>query len=93
LPCCGTGPRRPLKLIGQPIVRIDGRFKVTGTARYAYERLDVVSDPAYRFVLGAGISKGRIAAMDVAKAKASPGVLAIVRSRARISDSGLGFSR
>jgi xanthine dehydrogenase YagR molybdenum-binding subunit len=61
-----------------PTDRIDGRYKTTGRAPYAYERHDVVQNPAYGFVIGAGIAKGRIAAMDLAKAKAAPGVLAIV---------------
>ena len=73
-----TNPIDQLKVIGKPTVRIDGRLKVTGTAPYAYERHDVVSNPAYGFVLGAGIATGRIAGMDVSAAKKAPGVLAIV---------------
>ncbi|GGD96415.1 aldehyde oxidoreductase molybdenum-binding subunit PaoC [Caballeronia grimmiae] len=64
--------------IGRATDRIDGRHKVTGTATYAYEWHDPSRDPAYGFVVGAAIARGRIASMDLAAAKASPGVLAIV---------------
>lgn len=73
-----TNPIDQLKVVGQPLDRIEGRFKVTGTAPYAYERHDEVPNQAYGFVVGAGIAKGRIASMDLAAAKAAPGVLAIV---------------
>ena len=35
-------------------------------------------NPAYGYVVGAAIAKGRIASMDLAAAKAAPGVLAVV---------------
>lgn len=66
------------KLVGKSTPRIDGPLKTTGTAPYAYERHDVVANPAYGYVVGAGIAKGRIASMDVAAARAAPGVLGIV---------------
>jgi xanthine dehydrogenase YagR molybdenum-binding subunit len=73
-----TNPIDQLKVVGQPTDRIDGRYKTTGTAPYAYERHDVVPGQAYGFVLGSGIAKGRIAAMHLEEAKTAPGVLAIV---------------
>ena len=73
-----TNPIDQGKVVGKPTDRIDGRFKVTGTAPYAYERHDVVADPAYGFVVGAGIAKGRIASIDAAAAKRAPGVLAVI---------------
>ena len=73
-----TNPIDQGKVIGKPTDRIDGRFKVTGTAPYAYERHDVVADPAYGFVVGAGIAKGRIASIDAVAAKRAPGVLAVI---------------
>ena len=73
-----TNPIDRLTVVGQPVDRIDGRYKTTGTAHYAYERHDAAPDAAYGHVVGAAIAKGRIAAMDLAAAKAAPGVLAIV---------------
>jgi xanthine dehydrogenase YagR molybdenum-binding subunit len=71
-------PIDQLKIIGHPTDRIDGPLKTTGTARYAYERHDAVDNPAYGYVLGSAIAKGRIKSMDVSRAKAAPGVLAVV---------------
>ena len=74
----GTNPIDQLKVIGKPTDRIDGPLKTTGTAPYAYERHDVVQNPAYGYVVGSAIAKGSIASIDLADAKAAPGVLAIV---------------
>jgi xanthine dehydrogenase YagR molybdenum-binding subunit len=74
----GINPIDQLKVVGRPITRIDGKFKTTGTAPYAYERHDVAPNQAYGFVVGAGIAKGRITAMNIAEAKAAPGVIAVV---------------
>jgi xanthine dehydrogenase YagR molybdenum-binding subunit len=74
----GTNPIDQLKVVGRPTDRIDGPLKTTGTARYAYERHDVVANRAYGYVVGATIAKGRIRSMDLGAAKAAPGVLAIV---------------
>ena len=73
-----TNPIDRLTVVGQPVDRIDGRYKTTGTAHYAYERHDAAPDAAYGHVVGAAIAKGRIASMDLTAAKAAPGVLAIV---------------
>ena len=73
-----TNPIDQLKVIGKPTDRIDGPLKTTGTAPYAYERHDVIRNPAYGAVVGAAIAKGRIASLNLSKAKAAPGVLAIV---------------
>jgi xanthine dehydrogenase YagR molybdenum-binding subunit len=75
-----VNPIDQLKVVGKPTDRIDGKFKTTGTAPYAYERHDVVANQAYGFIVGSSIAKGRIASMDLAEAKSSPGVLAIVTS-------------
>lgn len=71
-------PIDAMQVVGQPLDRIDGPLKTSGTAPYAYERHDAVPRPAYGFVVGAGIPKGRIAAIDTARAQAAPGVLAVV---------------
>src|ERR1700744_3290362 len=71
-------PIDQLKIIGRPTDRIDGPLKTTGTARYAYERHEDIAEPAYGYVVGAAIAKGRIASIDLAAARAAPGVFAIV---------------
>ena len=73
-----TNPIDLLKVIGKPTDRIDGPLKTTGTARYAYEQHDVAANQAYGFVVGSAVAKGRIASIDLSKAKSAPGVLAIV---------------
>ncbi|TXM99418.1 xanthine dehydrogenase family protein molybdopterin-binding subunit [Methylobacterium sp. WL64] len=74
----GQNPIDQLKVVGKATDRIDGKFKTTGTAPYAYERHDVVANQAYGYVLGAGIAKGRVRRIDTSAAKRAPGVLAIV---------------
>lgn len=73
-----TNPIDQLKVVGRPTDRIDGPLKTTGTAPYAYERHDVAPNAAYGYILGAGISKGRITSIDQSRAKAAPGVIAII---------------
>src|SRR3954469_11686449 len=75
-----SNPIDQLKVVGKPTDRIDGKYKTTGTAPYAYERHDVVANQAYGFVVGSSLAKGRVASMDVAAGKAAPGVLAIVKT-------------
>ncbi len=76
-----TNPIDQLKVIGQPVDRVEGPLKVTGVAPYAYERHDEAPNAAYGHVVGAGIAKGRVASMDLAAARKAPGVLAIVTAR------------
>ncbi len=73
-----TNPIDQLKVIGKATDRIDGKFKTTGTAPYAYERHDVAPNQAYGFIIGAAIAKGRIRSMDLTQAQAASGVLGIV---------------
>src|SRR5882757_6042775 len=73
-----TNPIDQLKVIGHPISRIDGPRKTTGTATYAYEWHDAAPNPAYGYIVGSAIAKGRINAIDLTAAKAASGVLAIV---------------
>jgi xanthine dehydrogenase YagR molybdenum-binding subunit len=60
----------PLKNMGNPEPRLDGRLKVTGEARYGSDF--VVHNPAYAFLVTSPIAKGRIASMDMREAKAYP---------------------
>ena len=73
-----ANPIDRMKVVGQPVDRIDGKLKTTGAARYAYERHDVAPDAAYGYILGAGVAKGRIERLDLAAARRAPGVIVIV---------------
>ncbi|MFC0406860.1 xanthine dehydrogenase family protein molybdopterin-binding subunit [Roseomonas elaeocarpi] len=64
------------KLIGRPAIRVDGRAKVTGRARYASD--EVVANPAHAFLVTSSIARGRIRGFDLAAARAVPGVLDIL---------------
>jgi xanthine dehydrogenase YagR molybdenum-binding subunit len=74
----GPNPIDQLKVIGKPHDRVEGRLKVSGTAVYAYERREPGEHMAYGYVVGAGIAKGRISSIDASKAKAAPGVIAVI---------------
>src|ERR1700733_10712779 len=73
-----TNPNDQLKIIGNSRSRIDGPLKTTGEATYAYEWHDVFSTPAYGYIVGSAIAKGRIRSMDISKANAASGVIALV---------------
>lgn len=56
--------------------RAEGREKVTGAARYAYEH--PVPDAVYAYPVQAPIASGVIGAVDAAEALAMPGVIAVL---------------
>jgi xanthine dehydrogenase YagR molybdenum-binding subunit len=67
-------------IVGKPLDRVDGRLKVTGGARYAFE---VEQGPvtAYGFVVEASIGKGQIKSMDTGPAERAPGVILVLTHR------------
>ncbi|UKT62257.1 xanthine dehydrogenase family protein molybdopterin-binding subunit [Pedobacter mucosus] len=62
-------------LIGQPISRLEGHLKVTGTAKYAGEYN--VPDLLYGYVVNSTITKGKIIKIDTASVKQIPGIVEI----------------
>jgi xanthine dehydrogenase YagR molybdenum-binding subunit len=67
-------PNSPQKSgIGADVARIDGRQKVTGTARYASDMS--VPNPAFAFLVVSSIARGRITAIDDRQARAVAGFL------------------
>ena len=62
--------------IGDPVIRVDGRVKVTGAATYAAEFQ--VPNVAYGILLTSTIANGRIQRMDTAAAQGAPGVLGVM---------------
>ena len=65
-------------IVGKDISRIDGPAKVTGRARYAYERQDAGPDVAYGYVVPAAIAKGDIVSINLDAARQAPGFLGAV---------------
>src|SRR5260370_41032620 len=63
---------------GKPIDRVDGRLKVTGGARYAYE---MQQNTLYGFVVEAWIGKGKIKSIDTRAAEKAPGIVLVLTHR------------
>src|ERR1700730_555064 len=78
-------------VVGKPLDRVDGRLKVTGRARYAYE---VQQGPAvaYGFVVEASIGKGKIKSIDTGAAEEAPGVVLVLTHR-NAPEQGTGNHR
>jgi xanthine dehydrogenase YagR molybdenum-binding subunit len=62
--------------IGQPLTRRDGILKVKGQAGYAADRH--LPDMLYAVIAVASIARGRVTSLDVAAAKAHPGVVDVM---------------
>lgn len=62
--------------VGRPLNRVDGRLKVTGTARYVAEFSP--NELTYAVLAQSSIAKGRIKKIDSCAAEKSPGVLAVI---------------
>src|SRR5712672_3621734 len=67
-------------VIGRPLDRVDGRLKVTGGARYAYE-FQQAPTTTYGYVVEASIGKGRIKSIDTRAAERAPGVVLVLTHR------------
>jgi xanthine dehydrogenase YagR molybdenum-binding subunit len=77
-------------IVGKPIDRVDGRLKVTGGARYAYEMQQ--ENVLYGFVVEASIGKGTIRSIDTRAAEKAPGV-ALVLTHRNAAAQGTGNHR
>src|SRR6195952_33358 len=64
-------------MVGKPLDRVDGRLKVTGGARYAYE-MQQDQNTLYGFVVEASIGKGTIRSIDTRAAEKAPGVVLVL---------------
>jgi len=64
-------------VVGKPLDRVDGRLKVTGGAKYAFETMQG-PQAAYGFVVESSIGKGRIVSIDTSAAERAPGVTLIL---------------
>ncbi|TXN00727.1 xanthine dehydrogenase family protein molybdopterin-binding subunit [Methylobacterium sp. WL64] len=71
--------RRQHGHVGKPISRLDGAYKVKGTAKFAAEfAFDGMTYAALAF---STVPKGRIASLDTAEAEAAPGVALVMTHR------------
>src|SRR5438309_10024325 len=66
-------------IVGKPLDRVDGRLKVTGGARYAYETQQ--EGVLYGFVVEASIGKGTVKSIDTRAAENAPGVALVLTYR------------
>src|SRR5258708_32395664 len=78
-------------IVGKPLDRVDGRLKVTGGARYAYE-MQQGQNTLYGFVVEASIGKGTIRSIDTRAAEKAPGVVLVLTYR-NAPDQGTGNHR
>jgi xanthine dehydrogenase YagR molybdenum-binding subunit len=76
-------------VVGQPLDRVDGRLKVTGGARYAYE---MQQNTLYGFVVEASIGKGTIKSIETRAAEEAPGVVLVLTHR-NAPEQGTGNHR
>src|SRR5471032_1469593 len=67
----------PDSIIGQPLDRVDGKAKVTGTARYAADT-KTSTPPAVGVIVTSTIGRGEIDSIDAEAAKKAPGVLLVM---------------
>jgi xanthine dehydrogenase YagR molybdenum-binding subunit len=63
-------------IIGQPIARVDGQLKVTGTAKYAADY--DVENVAYGVPVQSRIARGRVLRIDTSAAEKAPGILTVI---------------
>src|SRR5260370_34850719 len=59
------------RAVGQQVLRVDGRAKVTGTARYSAEI--PLPDLAHGELVGAAVASGRIPSIDTTQAERADG--------------------
>ncbi len=69
----------PKANMGKPEPRYDGRLKVTGAARYSSDM--PLNNPVFALLVTSSIAKGQIEKLDLALARAVPGVLDILTQR------------
>jgi xanthine dehydrogenase YagR molybdenum-binding subunit len=62
--------------VAQPISRVDGKFKVTGVAKYAAEFTP--ENLVYGQLIQSTIANGRVVSIDTSAAKSAPGIIGIL---------------
>ncbi len=64
------------ELVGRPVDRVDGRFKITGAARYAADT--PVARAAHAVIVQSTIARGRVRRIETGAAERAPGVLVVL---------------
>ena len=62
--------------VGAPLDRVEGRFKVTGSATYTAEHQ--ITGLTHAALVESTIARGRMARLDVSAAEAAPGVIGVI---------------
>ena len=75
------------KVVGKPLDRVDGRLKVTGGARYAFEF--AMPNQARAVIVDSTIARGRVRSIDRRAAERAPGVLAVITHENQPKDMAL----
>ena len=70
----GDGTQRPW--VGRPVDRLDGLAKATGAATFSGEYQ--LPDVTHGVIVHATVARGRLRAIDAARAEAHPGVVAVI---------------
>ena len=65
--------------LGAPVIRIDGRLKVTGAARYGSDM--AAANQAYAFLATSAIARGRVTSIDDSRTRELPGVIDVLTWR------------
>ncbi len=78
----------PKEHIGEPVNRVDGKLKVTGRAKYAYEY--EIPNVAYGVIATSTIAKGIIKNIDTKAAETAPGVIAVITHLNAVKPPGFG---
>ncbi|MDR6131574.1 molybdopterin cofactor-binding domain-containing protein [Chryseobacterium sp. SORGH_AS_1175] len=75
--------------IGTPVSRLEGRLKVTGTAKYAgeYDAPDLL----YGYVVNSTITKGKIKSVDISEVEKMDGVIKVFTHKNRPSTAWFDF--
>lgn len=80
--------RNQSKHIGEAVSRVDGKLKVTGSAKYAYEY--DINNVAYGVIASSTIAKGRIKSIDTKAAEDAPGVITVITYLNAVKPPGFG---
>src|SRR6516162_8722010 len=65
-----------MKVLGQPVNRVDGKLKVTGGAKYAADHTP--AGVAYGVPVVSTIARGVVKSIDASKAEKHPGFVALI---------------